>query len=72
MVCSVGHPGLAGRALGCSRISLKGMFVRAAVAATEAHQCCDDEHPRIGWSLGLRPLLLLDLGEAALETTGHF
>jgi hypothetical protein len=30
------------------------------------------EHPRIGRWLGDRPLQLLDPGEAALETTGHF
>ena len=66
------HPCLAVRALGCSRISLKGMFVLTAVAGMEAHQCCDYEHPRIGRRLGYRPLPLLDPGETALESARHF
>jgi hypothetical protein len=57
---------------GNAGVHLKGMFVRAAVAAMEAHQCCDYEHPRVGRRLGYRPLQPLDPGEAALKTTGHF
>jgi hypothetical protein len=66
------HPGLAVRALGRSRIGLKGMFVIAARAAMKSKQCRDYEHPRIGRCLGDRSLQLLDPGEAALESAGHF
>jgi hypothetical protein len=47
------------------------MFVIAARAAMKSNQCREYEHPRIG-RIGDRSPQLLDPGEAALETTGHF
>jgi hypothetical protein len=46
------HPSLAVRGLGCSRISLKGMFVRAASAAMKPNQCRQHETARIGRRTG--------------------
>jgi hypothetical protein len=47
------------------------MFVIAARAAMKSNQCRDYEHPGIG-RLGDRSPQLLDPGETALESAGHF
>jgi hypothetical protein len=48
------------------------MFVIAARAAMKSNQCRDYEHPGIGRRLRDQPLQLLDPGETALESAGHF